>query len=121
MPDALPGLQRGADQLGKSADLLCQVRDLRILGFGLGLLSNELGAEVVLITQQTLTGLLQEVLLLLQLAQLCSQLCLHTATDHILTCTQIRLLLVNRYHVHRQLSTNDVSLRICLDLPELWA
>lgn len=64
----------------ESADLLCEVSDLRILDLGLGLLSSELGAEVVLVAQQAFTGLLQEVLLLLQLAQFCSQLCLCTAT-----------------------------------------
>ena len=47
------------------ADLLCQVRDLRILGLGLGLLSDQLGAEVILVAQEALAGLLQEVLLLL--------------------------------------------------------
>lgn len=64
----------------ESADLLCEVSDLHILGLGLGLLSSELGAEVVLVAQQAFTGLLQEVLLLLQLAQLHTHLCLHTAT-----------------------------------------
>ena len=80
---ALPGLHKGADQLEKNADLLCQVSDLRILALRLGLLSNELGAEVILVAQKALAGLLQEVLLLLQLAQLDSQLCLHTATDYV--------------------------------------
>ena len=58
---ALPGLHRGAHQFKKSADLLCEVSDLCIPGLGLGLLSDELGAEVILVAQKALTGLLQEV------------------------------------------------------------
>lgn len=62
----------------RSANLLCQVGDLRIFGLGLSLLANKLGAEVILIAQEAFARLLQEVLLLLQLAQLHRQLCLHT-------------------------------------------
>lgn len=83
MQHALPGADirevLGAEE---SADLFCQVSDLRILGLGLGLFSSELGAEVVLIAQQAFTGLLQEVLLLLQLAQLHSHLCLQVKGCH---------------------------------------
>lgn len=59
------------------ANLLGQVSDLGVLGLGLGLLSEELRAEVVLVAQEAFACLLQEVLLLLQLAQLHSKLCLH--------------------------------------------
>ena len=65
MQHAMPGLHRGPDRLEQIADLLCQVGDLRILGLGLGLLSNQLGAEVILVAQEALAGLLQEVLLFL--------------------------------------------------------
>ncbi len=55
--------QHHACQAG--ADLLGEVCDLGIFGLHFGLLSCKLGSEVILVAQQALTGLLQEVLLLL--------------------------------------------------------